>query len=329
MNKAVLLLAPHNRNRIYGREHTRALRELVNLTDCCDLLHDLEALAPHLADAEIICSGWGGMKMDEEFLAAAPALRAVFYGAGSVRGIVTDAFWGRDILLTSAWAANAVPVVEMTLALITLGMKKAFQCSRLTRENRTFEQAAGIRGLYGAQIGIIGVGKIGRGVLERLKDYDVETFCYDPYLDAEDAAALEATPIGLEEMFEICDAVSVHAPNLPSTHRMIHAEHLGRMKDGALFINTSRGRVVNQNDLIEELKRGRIFACLDVTDPEPPEEDSPLYVLNNVFLTPHLAGSQGRECLRQGAFVVEEVRRYCRGEPPRHPVTRDMMAWMA
>ncbi len=329
MKKALLLLPPENRNRIYGRKHTAALRRLVDLTDCCDLLDDMEALAPHLADAQIICSGWGMVRMDEAFLAAAPALEAVFYGAGSVRGFVTDAFWERDILLTSAWAANAVPVIEMTLALITMGMKKAFQCNRLTCENRTFERAAGIRGLYGARIGVIGVGQIGRGLLERLKEYDVETCCYDPYLDPAEAAALQATPVELEEMFATCDVVSVHAPNLPSTRHMIRREHFRRMKEGAVFINTARGAIVHQDDLIEELRRGRIFACLDVTDPEPPQPESRLYALENVFLTPHLAGSQGDECLRQGAFVVEEVRRYCSGEPPQYPVTPDMMAWMA
>jgi phosphoglycerate dehydrogenase-like enzyme len=269
------------------------------------------------------------MPLDAEFLAAAPNLRGVFYGAGSVRGFVTEEFWQHDILLTSAWAANAVPVAETTVAMMVLGMKNALESRRLTRQERTFVRADPIHGFYGAKIGIIGVGQIGRRVLEMLQDYDVELYCYDPYLPQETAEQLNATQVELDELFRTCHVVSLHAPRIPSTRHMLTGEHFASMQDGAVFINTARGALIKEEEMVAELQKGRIQAFLDVTDPEPPESDSPLYELDNVVLTPHIAGSMGEECKRMGAYVVEEVRRYLHGESPAHPVTKEMMQWMA
>jgi len=329
MTKAILLLSEYNRDRIYGEQQLESLRKFVDLEDCCALVGDLGALKPHLADAEIICSGWGMMNMNEEFLNAAPHLKAVFYGAGSIRAFTTDAFWERGILLTSTWAANGIPVAEHTVALIVLGLKKTFECNRMTRQQRTWARPDVVRGLYGAKVGVIGVGMVGSKVLEMLKRYDVETFACDPYRSEKEIRKLGATQAELDELFADCDVVTLHAPNIESTQHMIRGKHFASMKDGAVFINTARGRIVHEKEMVEELKKGRIFACIDVTDPEPPESDSALYDLENVFLTPHLAGAYGEDCKRLGDYVVEEVRRYISDEPPAYPVHRDMLEWMA
>ena len=329
MKKAMLLTTPGNRDLCFGKQNVEALRGLVDLKDCCHLLGDLDALRSELAGVEIVCSSWGMMTLDEPFLAAAPELRAVFYAAGSVRGVVTNAMWDRGIVVTSGAAAIAVSVAEFTLALMTLASKKAFDCSRETREARTFKRRDDIRGMYETRIGMIAGGHVGRKVIELLRNYTVAVFCCDPFLTGERARELGVTPMSLEEVFRTCDIVSLHAPNIPSTEHMVTGEHFRSMKDGAVFINTARARITKEDELVQELKTGRIFACLDVTDPEPPAPDSPLYELPNVLLTPHLSGSAGHECLRMGAYVVEEVRRYCAGEPLAYPVTREMMQWVA
>jgi len=329
MKKTIFLLSPDSRDAIYSAKHVARIEELVRLTDCCARVGQLDQLRSVLADTEIILSGWGMMKLDEEFLDAAPRLRAVLYGAGSVRDFVTDEFWRRAILLTSTYAANAVPVIEFTLAAIVFGLKRILQAAALTRDERTFRQPQGIKGLYGAKVGIIGAGMVGGNVLERLKRCDVETFCADPYLSEERARELGTKQIEFDEMFRSCDVVSLHAADIPSTTGMITGEHFRSMKEGAVFINTARGRIVREDEMIEVLREGRVFAFIDVTDPEPPKRESALYDLPNVFLTPHLAGSAGDEVHRQGAYVVDELTRFLSGEPARYPVTQEMMAWMA
>jgi phosphoglycerate dehydrogenase-like enzyme len=329
MKRAIFLMSSGSRDAIYSPKAVAGIRRLVELTDCCHLLGELDALTPVLTDTEIILSGWGMMGLDEEFLEAAPRLQAVLYGAGSVRGFVTDAFWRRDILLTSTYAANAVPVIEFTVAAIVFGLKRVLAASELTRRARRFERPPNVKGLYGAKIGIIGAGMVGGGVLEKLKDYDVETYCYDPHVSEERLSQLGATSMGLNEMFRTCDAVSLHAASIPATEGMITGEHFRSMKEGAVFINTARGRIVSEAEMIEVLEDGAITAFIDVTDPEPPAPESPLYTLPNVFLTPHHAGSGGAEVYRQGDYVVEELRRFVEGEPPWYPVTQDMLEWMA
>ncbi len=111
---------------------------------------------------------------------------------------------------------------------------------------------------------------------------------------------------------------------------MITGAHFASMKPNACFINTARGAVVREQEMIEVLKqRADLYAILDVTHLEPPEPDSPLYALPNVVLTPHIAGSLDRECQRMGRIVVEELERYLRGEPLKWAISREQAARLA
>ena len=118
------------------------------------------------------------------------------------------------------------------------------------------------------------------------------------------------------------DIVSLHAPAVPSTYHMLSRALLQEMQDDAVLINTARGALIDEPALIDELRKGRFFAFLDVTDPEPPALDSPLRSLPNVVVTPHLAGCI-TDCTRMGEMAVEELRRFFAGEPPLHPITPD------
>jgi phosphoglycerate dehydrogenase-like enzyme len=135
--------------------------------------------------------------------------------------------------------------------------------------------------------------------------------------------------VDLDALLATSDVVSLHAPALPSTERMVGAAELARMMNGATLINTARGVLVDHEALTAELRTGRISAVLDVTDPEPLPTGHPLLALPNCVVTPHLAGSQGSELGRLADLVIEEIRRFAAGRPPLHPVGVDDIARVA
>ena len=171
---------------------------------------------------------------------------------------------------------------------------------------------------------------IGSLVCRMLKAYDVEVLVYDPFASDEKLADLGAKRATLDEIFSQCQTISCHIANLPSTVGMLTYEHFSRMKPNATFVNTGRGAQVVEPDLIRALKEVPTrTALLDVTFPEPPEADSPFWTMDNVFLTPHLAGSLGQEVARMGAYMAEEYSRGAAGEAPKWEVSLKMLETMA
>ncbi|MGQ4384913.1 hydroxyacid dehydrogenase [Streptomyces sp. SAS_270] len=287
--------------------------------------------AAALAEAEVLITGWGCPRLDEEALAAAPRLRTVLHAAGSVRSLVGEALWERGVTVASAAAGNALPVAEYTLGMILLLGKDTFAHRERFRATHAQPSAAETvtTGNLGRRVGIIGASRVGRRLLELLRPFDFAVSLYDPYVDAAEAAALGAEPRSLEDLLGDSDIVSLHAPDIPETYRMLDRDRLALIKDGGVLINTSRGALVDPVALTEELVSGRLHAVLDVTEPEPLPADSPLYDLPNVFLTPHIAGSLGNELARLGSIVVDELTRFATGLPPVHEVRRADLARVA
>lgn len=276
-----------------------------------------------LNEAEVVLTTWGMPRLDAAYLDRAAALRCVFYAAGSVRPFVTAESWQRGVRVVSAWELNAVPVADFTLGVILLSLKRAFALSRAMRENRAVDPEA-IAGTYGSRVGLVSLGAVGRLVRERLRPFEVRVAAFDPFLTEEEARCLEVERMELEDLFAVCDVVSIHTPLLPATRGMIDGRLLRRMPPRATLVNTARGAIVREEELIEVLReRADLQAVLDVTDPEPAAPSSPLRSLPNVMLTPHVAGSVGPERRRLGAAMVEEVERYVRGEPLRRELTAE------
>lgn len=320
--KAIYVLDSASYELIYGPQERDDIARLVDVYAPPQTRASVADNPEVLADAEIIFSGWGAPVMDATFLASAPNLRAVFYGAGSVRGFVTDELWDRDVAVTSAYAANAVPVAEYTLGVILLGLKM-FWSRIVTSPESARDVPPDLPGGLGT-VGIISLGMVGQLVCSHLRHFDIRALAYDPYVSPDVARELGVGLVPLETIFRESDVVSLHTPWLPETEGMITREHFAAMKLGSTFINTARGAVVNERDMAEVLReRPDMQVILDVTYPEPPEADSPLYTLPNVVLTPHMAGSQGLECRRMGRYMVDELRRYLAGEPLQWRITRE------
>jgi phosphoglycerate dehydrogenase-like enzyme len=284
-----------------------------------------------LAGTELLITGWGCPSLDETVLASAPLLRAVAHTAGSVRGHITDACWERGIEVSSAAAANALPVAEYTVAMILLSGKRVLETARdyAAARARTNERHDPGIGNYRRTVGILSASLIGRRVIELLRPYDLQVLLYDPYITDEDATALGARRVPLPQLFADCDVVSVHAPLLPATRGLVGRELLAAMRQDATLINTSRGAVLDQKALTEAVRAGRIRAVLDVTEPEVLPREHPLWDCENAFITPHLAGSLGNELRRLAELTVSEVARWARGEGFAHPVRHERLAFLA
>ncbi|MGW6913364.1 hydroxyacid dehydrogenase [Kitasatospora sp. NPDC054939] len=279
--------------------------------------------AAALGTAEVLVTGWGCPPLDEAALAAAPRLRAVVHAAGSVKHHVTDACWRRGIQVTSAAWANALPVAEYTVAAVLLANKQLLRIRedyRARRAPHDWQLAYAGAGNYRRTVGIVGASRIGRRVLDLLRPHDLDLLLHDPYTEPAEAARLGARAVDLDELCAASDVVSVHAPELPDTRHLIDGRRLALMRDGSTLINTSRGSLVDQDALVRELASGRLDAVLDVTVPEVLPADSPLYDLPNVLLTPHVAGSLGRELHRMAAAAADELARWTAGLPFAHPV---------
>lgn len=321
---AVLAVIPGIEAMILTDEARRELSSLVALVDpgAVDLASAPDSM---LADVEIVVGGWGCSPLDETLLARMPRLKMLAYAAGTVKAITTPAVWERGIAVSSAAAANAVPVAEFTFAAIVMIAKDVFRTRDRHRAVRGREPVvgtgpAGQVGAHGLRVGVVGASTIGRLLIERLDTLDADVAVADPYLRPEDAARLHVTEMSLDALLAWADVVTLHAPELPSTRHMIDANGLARMHDGAWLINTARGALVDTEALTHECVTGRLCAFLDTPDPEPLPAESPMYDLPNVVLTPHIAGSLGNETTRLGDLAVAEVGRFVRGERLLHEV---------
>ncbi|MHA6763823.1 hydroxyacid dehydrogenase [Streptacidiphilus sp. PAMC 29251] len=326
--RTMLAMSPELLPRILG---TAAAERLDRVADLVPGVFDdfgTRAARLALAETEVLLSFWGCPPVDRAVLAAAPRLRAVVHAAGSVKYIVTPDCWRRGVEVSSAAWANALPVAEYTVAAVLMSNKRLLQISADFRRVRHLDdwhhRYANI-GNYRRTVGLVGASRIGRRVIELLRPYDLDLVVHDPYLSEAEAEAMGVRKLGLDELCAVSDVLSIHAPALDETRRMIDRRRLALLPDGATVINTARGSLIDTDALVEELCGGRLHAVLDVTDPELLPVDSPLYELPNVLLTPHVAGSVGGELHRMADSAVAELARFAAGQPFAHPVLPEQL----
>ena len=329
--KALFLLGEKDYGLIYPPEARQEIARLTRIVGSPQTRESILNTPKLLEEAEIIFSGWGAPKMDEAFLQKAPNLRAVFYGAGTVGYFITEAFWRRDIVLTSAWAANAVPVAQYTLGVILLSLKHFWKYAAHAKAGGPWgDQHRLLPGGYRTTVGLVSFGMIARTLSGMLAPFELPRLVYCPFLTPAEAASQGVELASLDEVFQRADVVSLHCPMIPETSGLITGRHIASMKYGATLINTARGGIVRENEMIDVLrKRPDLTVVLDVTDPEPPEPGSSLLAQPNVIVTPHIAGSHHHECWRMGAAMLAELKRYLASEPLRWQITREMSVKLA
>lgn len=328
--RVVLLQSESLTQRLFTQAHLQRLERVADVLVNSGPNPTEDEAVRLLAGADACITSWGCPRMTEKILNAAPNLRLITHAAGTVKGIVSETVWERGITVTSGAPALAVGVAETTLGLTITSLKNIWELSQVTRAGRwRGPEADRCRELYEVTIGVVGASHVGRHFIRLLQSFEVDIVVYDPVRTAEEISALGATKVDFDELLRRSDVVSVHAPSIPATRHMFNRAAFKLMKDDAIFINTARGSLVNEDDLIEELQQGRFWACLDVTDPEPPAVDSPFRTLPNVTLIPHIAGVVTNGHFRLGRYATEEVERFAAGEPPINPVTQEALGTLA
>ena len=323
---------------VYPKETQKRIKKLVDIDlDKVYCQEDLESSAPGtFDDVEYIFSTWsmpGGSEEKDNFARFFPNAKALFYAAGSVKYFAQH-YLDRGIKIFSAFAANAVPVAEFSLAQILLANKGFYQSMQAFKNPESYKAAGDISrahsGNYNTNVGIVGAGMIGKKVIELLKPYKLNIKIFDIFVDEAKARELGGEKVDtLEELFATCDVVSNHLANVPATVGVFKGELFENMKKNGTFINTGRGAQVDEAGMLEALKkRPDVCAVLDVTIEEPPTNED-FYKLDNVFLTPHIAGSQANEVARMSEMVVDQFENLLAGRPTQYEVTEKMLATMA
>jgi phosphoglycerate dehydrogenase-like enzyme len=295
-----------------------------------------EELQECIGDFDAVLTGWGSPRFTPAVLDAAPNLQIVAHTAGTPRAIfnddvVTDVLIPRGIAVYTGASGIALNVAEITIGLMIMASR------RLTQHDAAFhakkrggaDHPRNARGLLGATVGLVSASLVGRQVMRVLQPFGCDILLYDPLLSPEAARALGVTLVDLDTLFTKSDIVSLHAPNLPATQKMIGAAQLAKMRDGAVLVNTSRGSVVDHDALLAECQSGRIIAALDVTDPEPLPINSGFWDLPNVFLLPHIAGNGREGFLRVGEGAFHALRDCFAGRPIAGAVPLERWEFMA
>jgi phosphoglycerate dehydrogenase-like enzyme len=332
--KAVFLNDGYQTYRVYPDEMQEEMGRLMDLYPDVFRHDEMDEHTEALKSADVVFSTWGmPVLTEEEIERYLPNLRVVFYGAGTVQSFARP-FLARGIRVVSAWAANAYAVADFAESVIRLCLKGFLPALRGTASDWNGMRMLAERhpGCYGSSVGLLGFGMIGRLTAERLAGGDISLLAYDPYVPDEAFRKLGVRRAEtLQEIFSGCDVVSNHIANLPATREMLRYEHFSAMKELGAFVNTGRNAQVHLPGFVQAFTEVPTRTALfDVTDPdEPPSPENPLLSLPNVHLTPHMAGATGQEVRRMGAYMVEEFKRYAKGEPLHWEVTEKMLETMA
>lgn len=295
-----------------------------------------EQVAEEIQGFDALVTGWGVPHLSESVFENADKLKIIAHSAGSVkgflRGVVEKYLMPRSICVFSANEAIAYNVAEATVGLLIMTCRRFMDHALAIREEGVWKSRdVPSNGLYltGSTVGIVSASKVGRAVIDLLKPFKVEILVHDPYLSDWEAGRLDVKKVELDDLFARSDFVSLHAPSIPETNKMVGEKQLKAMRDGAVLVNTSRGSVIDHDALLAELQTGRITAALDVTTPEPLPLDSPFRKLTNCIITPHISGAGFYGYYMIGTTTLRALEDFFAGKPVKGAVDFSKYAALA
>ncbi|WP_326676265.1 hydroxyacid dehydrogenase [Streptomyces sp. NBC_01237] len=326
-SRVVISVPPHLRAQFFTAEVWRALERAADLT-VLDEHRDRAALLAVMPGARALVTSWRSPRADTELLDVADRLELVAHTGSAVAPYVTEEVFRRGVRVTQAGDEMGRPVAEVALA-FTLSLLHRIQrfdhALRGGAEWAVASEAPPRHEIHGSEIGVIGASRTGRAYIAMVRAMGARVSVSDPFLTPADAADLGVESVDLPTLLSRSRIVAVHAPVTEETHRMIGAEQLALMPDGAGLVNTARSWLVDEDALLTELASGRLDAAIDVFDAEPLPTDHPFRSLPNVLLTPHQAAGSVECRQRLGASAVDEVLRLLDGRPPVHAVTAEAL----
>jgi D-3-phosphoglycerate dehydrogenase len=275
------------------------------------LTHDQlpEGLPAALADADALVVR-SAVQVDDALMAHAPRLRVIGRAGVGVDNIDAEAATRRGVVVMNTPGANAVAVAELTLALMLALARKVPAANASMHAGKWEKKSLQGAELRGKTLGILGLGRIGLEVARRAKGFGLEVIGSDPFVSAAVARENGIRLGSLEELIAEADYITLHVGLTPQTTGVINAKTLAAMKKGVRIINCARGELIDDAALIEALKSGQVAgAALDVFVSEP-LKDSPYAALDNVILTPHIAGSTAEAQEAVGIQIAMQVREY-------------------
>lgn len=330
MKKIVFLMAPFRQEKIFGEKYFAQMRPYGELAfyDREDF-EDRAYLLEFVKGASYIITSWGSPRIDKDILDVCPELIAVMHAAGTPKPVISDELIARNIRVTYSAIALGEGVAETALTMAISAVKGLFILPQHTAKGEWNECKLLARDFYDITVGVISAGFVGRHMIKLLQNFNVDVLVYDPFITDAQAEEMGAKKAELNDLLSASDVISIHAPSIPATDNMLNADNLPLIKDGAVLINTARGSIINEEALIAELSKNRFFACIDVTNPEPPTQDNPLRRLPNVALTPHIAGAIANGQKRIAKHICEELTRCEQGEKMRTELDASKLSSMA
>ena len=291
----------------------KVLKELQAIGECIDISSSNtknEDLDENIEDSEIVVIR-SGTTLDKAIIEKGKSLKIIARCGVGVDNIDVDYAKSQNIFVTNSPSANLISVVELTVALIISAARKINLADKHLKEGKwNRKEFVGIE-LSGKQLGIIGFGKAGKLVSERMKAFGMSIAFYDPYI--KDWNGSEKN-LELDELLTSSDIVSIHVIKTKETENLISKEKLDLLKENAILINTSRGGVLDEDYLIELLKSKKIFgAGLDVYSEEPPKNIDTFSDLN-LISTPHIGASTSEAQLKAGLDTVENIKKIMDGD---------------
>ncbi|WP_102348676.1 NAD(P)-dependent oxidoreductase [Bacillus sp. Marseille-P3661] len=291
-----------------------------------DYKYTTEELLDYFGNCDGIIVG-GRDRVPKDFIENAPKLKVITKSSIGVEKIDIKTASENTILVTNAPIPhNFISVAEGTITLMLSVLKRVFELDQMTRNGqwRNYDILPNL--LYTKKIGIIGFGRIGKAVVERLKGWGVELYVYDPYVPDQVIKDAGVINLALEDLLKTCDVISIHVVLTHETHHLLNKDRLNRMKADSIIVNTSRGGVIDEESLLECLKSKRIAAAgLDVFENEPAVASNPLFGLDNVVVTPHCISLTSENLRHLTLTAIDECTNAIHGNTPKYIVNSEII----